>query len=250
MSEYPNLDSGYAIVSAETNHWRAEVRSILCRTATSEMASLTHECRGENVESTNIFDGSIYEFAAIKTWLGNYSIYSGSHNYGCSNALSERACHLDDRLRIEIDCPLTNVHEFCFDEALKRLRNPVSGRYFIKVNYLYRGESWVIYAPARFINFPEAETEHQYLQPISGYTLFYNGERFVITYVVAHIKKEACHIEFISREPLPFMETKAKSSRLRKWLQPFSPITKRFLQTDEFWKIYVVEGDVVIYQYE
>ena len=72
----------------------------------------------------------------------------------------------------------------------------------------------------------------------------------MITYVVARIKKDACHIEFVAREPLPFMETKAKSSRLRKWLQPFSPITNKLLRTDEFWKTYMVDGDAVIYQYE
>ena len=160
------------------------------------------------------------------------------------------AYELHDKLRVEVDCPLIKVHEFSFDEALEKFKNPTSGRYFIKIDYLYEGESWRIYTPARYVNVPGSGAERQYLQPISGYTLFYNGERFVITYVAAYIEKDACHIEFIAREPLPFMETKPKSGRLQKLLRPFSLITNKLLKTDEFWKRYVVEGDVVIYQYE
>ena len=248
--EYPDLDGGYAVVYGQNNHWRTEVRSMLCRMATDEQAILTHECRAEGVNSTKIFDGRLYEFAAIKTWLGSGAVRSGSYNYGIGTGLPASAYELNDTLRVEVDCPLTKVQEFSFDEALEKFRNPTSGRYFIKIDYLYGEESWRIYAPARYVNFPDAGTERRYLQPISGYTLFYNSERFVITYVVAHIEKDACHIEFIAREPLPFMETKPKSSRLQKVFRPFSLITNKLLKTDEFWKRYVVEGDAVIYQYD
>ncbi len=160
--KYPNLDSGYAIVYGEENHWRTEVRSILCRTATGEQAALTHECRAEGVSPEKIFQGNNYEFVAIKTWLGQYMVRSGANQHGLGEQLPDSAYQLGNG-RIDIDCPLANIHEFGFDEALKKVRNPTSGRYFIKVDYKFRGENWVIYAPARYINFPDANTAGRYL---------------------------------------------------------------------------------------
>jgi hypothetical protein len=176
-------------------------------------------------------------------------IRSGANQYGPGEQLFESAYQLVNN-RIGIECPLTSIHEFGFDGALKKVRNPTSGRFFIKVDYKFGGEDWVIYAPSRYVNFPDANTAGIYLQPIFGYILFYKGQRFIITYVVVNIKNSGCRIEFIARELLSFMEAKAKESRLRKCLQIFSPVLNKILRTDEFWKVYVVEGKTVIHEYK
>lgn len=121
----------------------------------------------------------------------------------------------------------------------------------MKVDYEFNGENWAVYSPACYVNYPNPNgNTDEYLQPISGYTLFYNGERFVTSYVACYMENGKTHIEFIAREPANFFDLKLGVRRIATILGWFKPITNFFLRTDDFHKVYTVKGKCTVYEYE
>lgn len=58
------------------------------------------------------------------------------------------------------------------------------------------------------------------------------------------------NIEFIAREAGSFFDIKNKNSRLVKLLTPFRFLIDRLFRTDEFHKIYRVQGEAKVFQYK
>ncbi|CCQ75510.1 hypothetical protein [Magnetospira sp. QH-2] len=252
--EAPDLEGGFATVGTNIrNSWRTEIRTVLVREEDdggTGTAYLTHECRAETVDEEHIFSSHMYDFAAIRSWDGNYLVRHGSYNLGVGTGVPDAIHEKTDAIEIAITCPNVPVNVESFDSVLEACQSRTGKRLFMMVNYTYEGRNFQIYVPTRYLNFPNRSVQpDRYLQPISGFTLFHNGDRHAISYLAAYISDTSCHIEFIAREPLGFMETKAPTGRLSRMLKPFNPLLNRFFRTDEFHKVYTVKGKVVFFSY-
>lgn len=254
VMETPDLINGYIINAADkANSWRTTIHSVLCKKGdqgADEFAYLAHECRAENV-SEDIFDGRVYEFTHIATWLGNFSLRHGSYCFGAGEKHSSSIYQKDDVENL-VFCGTVGVTPLDFRDALDFVRSGDHCRLFMSVEYTFTGQRYQIFCPCRYINFPNsARTDDEYLQPLSGYTLFFNGERFVVSYMGAHIREGKQHsVEFIAREPIGFLDTKPKNSRLYKFLSLGAGVFNKLLVTDEFHKVYRPESsEVTFYVY-
>ena len=215
----PDVGRGFAIVAKNGgNRWRTDIRSVLCQSQPNgddRVAYLTHECRAESVNPTSIFDGRLYEFTVVASWDGIWFLRHGSYNFGFGRQPPETTYEASKHA-VSVSCPAVRIVPHTLDEVIQQFRGKAAKRYFLKVVYRFEGTAWTAYAPARYINFPARDRPGRYLQPISGYTLFHNGNRFVIAYVAAHIRRGSCSIEFLAREPVGFLDTKIKTGKVYK----------------------------------
>ncbi len=245
----PDLENGFAIVSGKENAWRTEIQSILKFEDNGNCCYLTHECRAESLSESAIFGEEKYEFLPIKTPDGNFNIRSGVYNYGFlesePNTIYEKFNN-----KIEIICPIREIYYLGYKETIKAFEERDTGRYFVELEYILAGRAYKSMFPARYINFPDPTSGKKYLQPISGYVLFYNGVKYLISYVGIHMSEKKCHVEFIAREPASFFSLKNKNSRMKKLLAPFHSITDRLFKMDEFHKIYQVSGKAKLFRYK
>lgn len=144
----PDLEDGFAIVYGDQNCWRTEVRSILEIKENGQKSFLTHECRAEALSSDNIFTGANYEFAPVKTPNGNFNIRSGLYNYGFGlkdpSAIYEKTDH-----KIETQCSDRNVIYYDMNEMIIRHKNNYVGRYFVDLEYKFKGITYRSWAPLK-----------------------------------------------------------------------------------------------------
>ncbi len=192
----PDLHEGFIILNDNgSNRWWTGVECVLARrgNGAEQRACLSHECRAELVNDDPFGHPGEYEYVAITTWSGNYAFRSGHKLVG-----SERSKPSDAAPTCEkIDMPLRvegadrDVRPMPFDDVLRMLRSDFADGYrkvYMAIAYRQGGHEYTLYAPCRYINFPNPDKpDVKYLQPISGYVVYEQDEQFSIAYVVCHI---------------------------------------------------------------
>lgn len=248
----PDIEFGHAIVGGNLhNSWRTEIRSVLARKREGrlEFSYLTHECRAECVGFDKIFHDQIYEYAAVRSWRED-------ENYIIRHGRVSRAAAYEkktsDELGIRIICPERTPNWLSFPDVLDVCQNGGDVRIFLKIQYIFSGVEYISYVPARYINFPNARiSEDTYLQPISGFSLFYDGEGFRISYVAAHIRENGeTHVEFIVRGSGKGLWGRSFPNILGKIVRKNSVLSRGLFPVGDFDTTYVVDGCVEFYSFE
>jgi len=244
------------------NCWQTSVECVLVRGGEGEgqRAYLSHECRKESV-SPEIFSATNYEFVVIDTWNGIYNLRSGSFNYGFNPLANFRRrrpdCVYEKTAAIDVfvQCADREARFLEFDEALAFFRARDSGKnnkVYLELAFDNGGHAYRLYAPCRYTNFPHAEKGRgSYLQPITGYTLFEEGERFYVAYTAAHVTPEGTQsIEFCVRDMTSFIATKNTRSRAFSLFRILDRLALSvFLVTDDFTRVCRVDGTCRIFDY-
>ncbi len=253
MTQFLDLENGHISIGSgrvdENNRWQTGVECILSRTNgynEKQYAWLSHECRSESV-SPNIFDRQNYEFVVVKGWSGTVCLRGGSYNYGFNpfrNFLGKapQITHENTDMGVEVYCKARKARELGFDEAVEFFQKEdvkKSNKIYMLVEYEAGSYKYELYAPCRYTNYPDSSKDGKYLQPISGYVLFEDRERFHLSYVAAHIREDGTKtVEFRVREMTSFINTKNKGSRLYPVFKLLDFLFLRFfLVMDDFTRI-------------
>jgi len=209
---------------------------------------LTHECRAESINPDSIFKGNNYEVQLVTSWLGNYFIRYGSYLF--SQTRKQRYAYTDTKVNVVEKT--RSVMVLSYEEVLRQFRDGEYQRLFMEVTYEYADEKYTIIAPARYVNFPNKnKTDKFYLQPISGYILFYDGSKFCTAYVASHIDgSETEKVEIICRAETSYFDQKPHTKRLQKIRRPIRKFFSKYLKIDEFYKVYRLNGKVKFFIYK
>ena len=250
MSQSFDLENSHIVIGSghedTINRWQTSVECVLSRTNShdeKQYAWLSHECRSEHL-SPHIFDDEYYEFVVVKGWNGTVYLRGGSYNYGFNpikNFLGEapQTTHENGDLGVEVYCKERKARKLGFDEALEFFQKEdenKTNKIYMAVEYEKGSHKYELLAPCRYTNYPHSSKNEKYLQPISGYVLFEDQERFFLSYVAAHIRKDGTKsIEFRVREMTSFINTKNKRSRLYRVFKLLDFLFLRFFfVTDDF----------------
>ena len=253
MTQFLDLENGYMVIGAGridgNNRWQTSVECILARINghnEKQYAWLSHECRSESV-SPDIFDYQNYEFVVVKGWNGTVNLRSGSYNYGFNpirNYLGKvpETTHEISDIGVEVYCKPRKAKVLGFDEALEFFQKEdesKSNKIYMLVEYETGSHKYELYAPCRYTNYPQSTKNGKYFQPISGYVLFEDQERFYLSYVAAHIREDGTKaVEFRVREMTSFINTKNNGSRLYPVFKLLDFLLLRFfLVMDDFTRI-------------
>ena len=195
----PDLENGYMVMGYnQANRWQTNIESVLAKkdsNGDSQYAYMSHECRGEDV-SPNIFGSRNYEFLVIKTWKGNYNLRSGSYNFGFNpfqNFAKRSPLTVYEKTEAEVvvRCDNREASYLSVDETLDMLQHETpnkNNKLYMEVSYFLNGSNYIVYAPCRYTNFPNPNNnDGKYIQPISGYILFEDEERFHTSYLAIHV---------------------------------------------------------------
>lgn len=223
---YLDLENGYMVIGSEKNLWQTGVECVLARTVENneiQYAWLSHECRGESVSPDIFGTHQNYEVVYIKAWNGHVSLRSGSSIYGFNpirNFLgnASKTTHTIGDHGVKINCKMRKARRLNFAEALEFFQKEdedKTNKVYMLTEYEIGSYKYELYAPCRLTNYPPSLRDEKYLQPISGYVLFEDREKFHLSYVAAHIREDGTKsVEFRVREMTSFINTKNKGSRL------------------------------------
>ena len=225
MTHFLDLENGHMVMGAD-NLWQTGVECVLARTHgdnEKQYAWLSHECRAESVSPDIFGTHGNYEFVVIKGWNGTVILRSGSYSYGFNpirNFLGKapETTHEISDIGVDVYCNTRKARVLSFGEALEFFQKEdenKSNKIYMLVEYEIGSHKYELFAPCRYTNYPQSTKNGKYLQPISGYVLFEDQERFHLSYVAAHIREDGTKtVEFRVREMTSFINTKNKGSRL------------------------------------
>jgi len=249
----PDLQDGFMVLSDDTDTpWQTGIECVLVRRRNEEeeeRAYLSHECRAEAVGDDPFSHPGNYEFVGISTWIGNYILRSGPSLFSFNPIKNFRkkipeGCYQRTDNKYFISCNDRNIQYLDFDEVITFLQQKSQSGYkklYMELKFRKFGYNYVLYAPCRYINFPNQNYKiRKYLQPISGYVLYEKHDKFFISYVVSHVANGLTKaIQFKIRDRVDFIETKSnfKMFKLFKVLNKvlFSAffVTHDFCRTDK-----------------
>ena len=228
MTNFFDLENGHLVIgSAQSNFWQTGVECVLARTIgqdEKQYAWLSHECRAESVSPDIFGSHQNYEFVVIKAWNGHVCLRSGSSSYGFNpiqyflNKAPESTYTTSDGEGVKTNCKMRKVRMLSFAEALdffQKEDEDKTNKIYMLIEYEIGSCKYELYAPCRYTNYPPSLRDEKYLQPISGYVLFEDRDKFYMSYVAAHIREdETKSVEFRVREMTSFINTKNRDSRL------------------------------------
>jgi hypothetical protein len=187
------------------NTWKTRIEAALV--SDIETAYLTTACRAERVQVTGDLIGRRYsEVSVISTDKTDWIIRSGAGIWHPLKIRFSEALHYGEfQGGTNVSCPEVNVRMLTFGEVYDDIS--------MQVRYNHQGEAFEIICPCRYTNFanPEhtAPDQKNYVQPISGYVLFKNNQRYYQAYVVAHIVEDGnTNCEVVLRVPEFVMDLK------------------------------------------
>ena len=124
---------------------------------------------------------------------------------------------------------------------------------FMKLSWRDEAGSYELFAPCRYVNIPNPDIKtSNYVQPISGYVLYYDGKVFYTAYVVVVIIDQiVVKTEFNLRVSVNFFDTKpaGKMQSFLRWLSCLPPV-KYHIMTHEFIKTISVVSTCQFYTYK
>ena len=220
----PDLQNGFMILNHDApNRWLTGIECVLARRespgAEEQRAYLSQECRAEQVCDDPFSHAGEYEYVGISTWSGNYALRSGSSITGVKSP--EKADEGGPDLSHEkvdrnfvVSCSDRQARQVSYEEVQRLLQSDFEDGYmrlYMAISFRQRGHAYVLYAPCRYINFPNPRSAAgDYLQPISGYVLYEREDRFAVAYVVCHIaegRTRALQFKLRPRTSYDFCET-------------------------------------------
>jgi len=246
----PDLQHGFLRLGSEENYWQTPIECLLTRRKGSdekEIACLSHECRAESV-SDNIFGShGNYEFVIIHGWDETVSARSGIQNFGFNpidnfrrqppetnyvrGPKSSKAFYKEREITpLSLDEALTFLHKRNEETTMSL---------FMKVEYEKDDYTYELFAPCKYINYSAPGRKPGYIQPIVGYVLFDDGDKFLMSYVAAHIRENVTQtVEFRIRELTTVVDAKNKNSRAFPFFKILDLFFLRFFfLTDDFTRI-------------
>ena len=209
----PDLADGHIILNHNTdNRWQTRIEAVLTRQVAGreedeQYSYLSHECRSEDV-SEDPFQHEDSEYLGISTWDGNYILGAGSSLFRKNPKFYPRKT---DNIHL-VTCPPRQATFLNFDDVLDSLQTDCKNGYtnlYVKFEYQIGKSKYKIYTPCRYLNFPNPRKQlKRYLQPICGYVLFEQDDKFYLAYVVAYIEAGATKtIQFRLSEQTNYFST-------------------------------------------
>jgi hypothetical protein len=252
------------------NRWQTHVVSALRRTSRTgqeDWAYLSNEVRAEAIldEEGRIFNGTEpYEFCVLQSWLGTFILRSGSCLYGFNPLRNYRLCNRfkvrgNSSFYVKCDyaslvvCPQVEVVPIGFQEALSFLQEEdreKHNRIYMRIAWQDGDWKYDLYTPCKYLNFPNpSEIGRRYIQPQAGYVLYFDENRFYISYVAADLTDGMTRrVEFRVRDLCSYLSLKKRRSILRRLVSlADNLILRHFMLTEEFHKIVRVEGQCSLY---
>ena len=248
----PDLQDGFMVLNYDKNNrWQTGIECVLERRKNDEELErtyLSHECRAEAVNDDPFSHPGNHEFVCISTWTGNYILRSGSSLYGFNPIKNLRKKYYKKTYqrvnnKFFVSCNDRNVQYLTFDEVITFLQQNFDSGYktlYMELTFRQFGCKYVLYAPCRYINFPNPNYKtRKYLQPISGYVVYEKHDKFFISYVVSHVADGFTKaIQFRIRDQVDFIETKNHSSRMFRFFHVLNKVFfSAFFVTDDFCRI-------------
>lgn len=219
-----------------------------------DKAFLATNCRAEEVTNDgNIFGGKFADVSIVKGFDEDHVIRDGVGIYHPFRRLQMEKLHYHKyEGGVRVVGKDRNIKIWDVKDVLQALQNGCEGNYFYwSIKYSNNGNKYELTTLCRYINFSRAGTAAGYIQPISGYTIYNDGKRFYISYVVANITMDGkVNAEILNRVPVYMFDTKrAISGRSVKLLGAlFSPL-KSWFMTDEFCESIKIDADICIFTY-
>jgi len=219
-----------------------------------EQAFLATNCRAENVTSDgNIFDGKLADVSVVKGFNEDHIIRDGVGIYHPFRSRQMEKLHYQQYGGgIRVVGKDRNIKIWDVKDVLHALQNGCEDNYFYwSIKYSNNGNKYELITLCRYINFSRTGAAEEYIQPISGRTMYNDGKRFYISYVVANITTDGkVNAEILNRVPVYIFDTKkAISGRSVKLLGAlFSPLKKWFM-TDEFCHRIKIDAEISFFTY-
>ncbi len=196
----PDLDSGSLLNGIGTaNVWTTEIQCALLDESRGTWTYLAQECRAENVPfskeaeaaSDGIFQrGRSLEFLILKS--DNLTHQLSSSEYLLVDGLDggrtayPAAIDLTGQCDTVVRCAPRAITPLEIVDAMEGLRDGELDvrSTFLKVRWENEGGPFQLFCPCRYVNLPaSSEAETPYVQPISGYVLYPDGNRHIVGYV-------------------------------------------------------------------
>ncbi len=266
----PDLADGFIVNGyGKPNRWQTFIEAALCRRdadGESRWAYLSTPCRAEFVAEQRIFGERYAEVIRAHTWDGTYTLRSGAALYRMNplrnrrpdGGPASRLHYSHSEPRDLVKCDTVAATEIAYGDLLASLQGSVEGRdnriYFC-ITWQDGPISYDLYAPCRYINFPNPEiaAEESYLQPISGYVIVESDGCFRVAYISVLVTPDGIsRTEICSRQPISYLETKKQT--VRPSLMPFLRLLDRMIFgrlfiTDEFCGIRSVSAECRFYRH-
>lgn len=261
----PDLLRGSMILAYDRpNRWITEIQAVLemvTHGGEKRSAFLSHECRAENVLGVKdpipekiLF--APYECVILKGWDHATAFRSGAYAYPVNPFAKLHSFNTEFPYSIQTLCKPTPVRFYDFDDiynALQKEQHSIK-KLFMRVNWSLGEFDFHLYAPCRYINYRNpnhASKGPRYLQPISGYVIYYDLKKFYIAYVVISLMEGRVHrAEFCLRDTTHFFDLKQEgfgNACLRTLTQ--LPLIKKLFAVDEFSKNITVEANCQIFSF-
>jgi hypothetical protein len=270
----PDLAGGFIVNGFDkANRWQTFIEAALCRRdadGETRWAYLSTPCRAEFVTEQRIFGERYAEVVRAHTWDGTFTMRSGAALYRLNpwrnrrpgaipaGAAASRLHYSPSEARDLVNCDAVTATEVAYADLLASLQGPVDGRdnrLYFQVAWREGERAYDLFAPCRYINFPNPETapDESYVQPISGYVLVESEGLFRVAYVSAHVTPAGTRrAEICTRQPISYLETKKRT--VRPSLMPALRLLDRLIFgrlfiTDEFCGIRSIAADCRFYRY-
>lgn len=199
------------------------------------------------------------EVAAIDTWNGRFMLRAGAGLYPALRWRTDDGdgLHCGPGPAGSVHCDDVAVRILSFDAVLDELAAPPTGRnnrFFVRFSWRAGEFAYDLYAPCRYLNFRNFNRSSglRYLQPITGYVLLEEDERFFIGYAAAYIEEgRVLRTELIARRRASYFALKQGIGG------PLSLAAMRlldglfggFFSTDEFVAPKPIDAECEFYRY-
>jgi hypothetical protein len=250
------LQMGWQKHESQPNIWQTFIECMLIRNGTDK-AFLATNCRAESVSGDGpIFGGRQTEVSIVKGWDKDYIIRAGAGiYYPFENELSEMAHYWQYDGGVNLVGEERPIKVWAVEDVLKVLREGCENNFFYwSIKYDYNGCNYELITLCKYINFPAIQAKSEYIQPISGYVIFEDQDRFCIAYICAHISNAGkISVEILKRKPIYLFDTKvgiaSRYIRLLRSVFALVPFKQLFF-TDEFSeRIKIDDAEVAIFTY-
>ncbi|MBF0323937.1 MAG: hypothetical protein HQL42_02590 [Alphaproteobacteria bacterium] len=273
----PDLENGYMINTLESpNRFQTFVEAALVRRGddgTQTAAYLSSRCRPEGISPDRIFNGLLYTFGILHTDDQQTLLLHMGSSMASRRPFGERRpaqyLHRNPNCNSRVHCPRVEVVELSFDQVLDEMQSERldrDNRVYMELSWRVGAETVSLYTSCGYTNFPNPDLdhavmwqqkpnyprhEHRYLQPIRGPVPYFDGERYQIAFVAAHVTQSgAQRVEFQIRDSISFFSLRPQSGwrgRIAGWLAA-SPVG-RYFSVSEYHRQVTVPATCRFYRY-